>query len=93
VTTREAIHAFLIVGFGVAAVVLPGLILRYRRSAATYALCGMVWLVFTAGILAIRRDLLEHSPLDVVDAIRLGALACFLVFVLAYDRGGRNGRR
>lgn len=73
--------------FGVAAVVLPGFILRVRRTAATYALVGMIWFVLAAGVLAVYNDIREDQlKLDLLDGLRLGAVACFLVFLLKYDR-------
>lgn len=89
-SASDAIHAVLIVGFGAAAAVLPGYLLRFRRSVAVYALCGTLWFVFAAGILAIGRELVDDDPLDGVDMLRVGAIACLVVFLLAYDASGRH---
>lgn len=88
----DVVHIAIIVGFGAAAIVLPALILRFRYSAASLALCGMVWFVLAAGIIATSNDYRGHLALDYLDWLRLGAIACFLMFVLAYDRKGRPPR-
>lgn len=88
----DAVHVAIIVGFGIAAIALPALILSYRRTVATLALCGMVWFVLAAGVVAVGNDYRGHQTLDYVDALRVGAVACFLVFVLARQRGGERER-
>lgn len=81
------VHVFLIIGFGLIAVVLPTLILNVRRTTATYALVGVIWCVFVAGILAILRELHGRGDLDVIDLLRLAAVSLFVVFLLTYNRG------
>jgi hypothetical protein len=92
----NVVHIAIIVGFGTAAIVLPSLILRFRRTVATLALCGMIWCVLAAGIVATANDVRGHLHLDYVDALRIAAIACFLVFALSYDLGppgdGANDR-
>lgn len=85
----NVVHLMIIIGFGLAAIVLPALILSFRYSVASVALCGMIWFVLAAGMLATSSDYRGHLDLDYLDVLRIGAVACFLVFVLAYDRRGR----
>lgn len=84
--TETPIRVGVMVGLGVVAVMLPGMVLAVRRTPASIALVVMLWSILVSAIWSTRDRIVDHVPLGVPDWGRLITVVSFIAFVLLYER-------